>query len=1285
MGLGNGQLSDKQLTLSSSKQAGKMSDVRFGGEHFWQPLVLDNKQFIQVDFLGPRNISGLIFASDIQVQVTEVKVEFSNDGLNWIPIGSQQVTFQTKNSTTTVKDVRVFLATLHRRVLVPVFCAGQEDNAYAPGTTFRNENCEECLCKIGGVADCRPKNCTLFACPKNNMQKFAARGEGLCECKCRECPAGERLCPTSNDCTKIDKWCDGVRDCADDELDCPTLMSITTTPNPEMTTTETPEREARCFAIGRTVKTFDGTHFKYDFCDNTMLADRKKNFSVNLKKICNTSNGTVCTRVLVLLFRHQSKRHELILHSNFTAFFNGRRFSVQQMDRILRRMKNFRMDIFKMGNSVVLLHDHDEIGEIRVVWNSQQHLRIAVTGEALNNVFGMCGSFDDNQANDYVLPGGGSALVSQVFGDSWANKATKCPDPVPCSEDLQRKSWEICKLIKESPFESCSSHLDVDQFLSHCAETACQCLQNAGGNLHKMEKCRCSAPQNFATACANVGGSEFSETVTNWRRLYDCPGQCPKGFVHFDCPPDMCQETCTNGGFVDCSDRRSYQLLADTMCFPGCYCPEGLIEKDGACVPPKTCHDMSCEVSTSGQRLIGFDRNPRDFVGNCSHVLVDSPGLQNETIVNGKLVEHGVNLRTDGVDVRYFGENLAEILLILEQVRISFAEENFAIKLSSHVFRDSTGGLCGDKNSTAFSGQALQKYLPGLQICEQEVGDESVKQCSPEAEKLAREICRGIHRPAEHDCLALESPTKYAEMCERELCKFSQESRDELMARSCAIFRQYFSRCEEFGVCVQWRSERYCPGTCSNGRTFQSCRRSCSDVCSSEEPLSKIVDLIDLRSKPTVPGTSCAATGFLEGCFCPGNQLFSVKRNKCVPEHQCNACDEFGHFPGDVWQPDACSNCTCSDVGGIECTVKQCPAAPICGRGQEVMTEAGECCDVHECKAIKILETCAELQKPVCRFGQVLKLVEGDDHACPFYACEPPKQSCIYEHKFRADAQGNVFQVADFLRETKLHPANETWFDGPCNRCKCETASSAADANPVFYPVCVQEVCEDLTELERNYQLELVKSPGKCCPEGYAYKTPSESGTDDCCGKCVKVACLDDSGNVKQPNETWLSSDGCLHYECVLNTAVGQVHTVGGRVECPFFDSQCPEADVHFSPDGCCKLCNSSSLSHANCEAVTIQDQETQKTIADPRSPKRLCKPKYHLSEWKACLGHCESAFSFPTAPVPGIFGEKEKRCSCCQPEASSSINVTWICQDGFEFRAEVKSVSTCQCLPCGY
>ncbi|KAJ8725925.1 hypothetical protein PYW08_004108 [Mythimna loreyi] len=110
--------------------------------------------------------------------------------------------------------------------------------SYPVGSTFRGSNCDECVCKLGGITSCEPvKECK---CAPGLVPKLSP---STCECICEPCPTGTKICPTSKLCLPLDKWCDGLQDCPDDEKDCTTTTPSTpntTVAEPIVVTTETP-------------------------------------------------------------------------------------------------------------------------------------------------------------------------------------------------------------------------------------------------------------------------------------------------------------------------------------------------------------------------------------------------------------------------------------------------------------------------------------------------------------------------------------------------------------------------------------------------------------------------------------------------------------------------------------------------------------------------------------------------------------------------------------------------------------------------------------------------------------------------------------------------------------------------------------------------------------------------------------------------------------------------------------------------------------------------------------
>ncbi len=114
MGLSNGQLADSQIIVSSMNPLQKIAHTRLGSPKFWRPALEDPRQYIivgsfrkyslmelyykntrqyvsviltvspfQIDFWGPRSLSGVSFNSESSRMVTKVKVEYSQDKTHW--------------------------------------------------------------------------------------------------------------------------------------------------------------------------------------------------------------------------------------------------------------------------------------------------------------------------------------------------------------------------------------------------------------------------------------------------------------------------------------------------------------------------------------------------------------------------------------------------------------------------------------------------------------------------------------------------------------------------------------------------------------------------------------------------------------------------------------------------------------------------------------------------------------------------------------------------------------------------------------------------------------------------------------------------------------------------------------------------------------------------------------------------------------------------------------------------------------------------------------------------
>lgn len=103
-------------------------------------------------------------------------------------------------------------------------------------------------------------------------------------------------------------------------------------------------------------------------------------------------------------------------------------------------------------------------------------------------VKGLCGNYNDNEADDFQTPSGGLAEASaNIFGDSWRyftinsviflwlalfifRLQSYCPEALEltdtCADKPDRKVWAVkkCGVLKSSVFAPCHSEVPLDSY-----------------------------------------------------------------------------------------------------------------------------------------------------------------------------------------------------------------------------------------------------------------------------------------------------------------------------------------------------------------------------------------------------------------------------------------------------------------------------------------------------------------------------------------------------------------------------------------------------------------------------------------------------------------------------------------------------------------------------------------------------------------------------------------------------------------------------------------------------
>uniref|UniRef100_M3Y4X2 Mucin 5AC, oligomeric mucus/gel-forming n=1 Tax=Mustela putorius furo TaxID=9669 RepID=M3Y4X2_MUSPF len=193
---------------------------------------------------------------------------------------------------------------------------------------------------------------------------------------------------------------------------------------------------------------------------------------------------------------------------------------------------------------------------------------------------GLCGNFNQNQADDFRTLSGVVEGTAAAFANTWKTQAS-CPnvknsfeDPCSLSVENERYAQRWCSRLTDprGPFAQCHVAVNPGTFYSNCMFDTCNC--------EKSEDCLCAALSSYVHACASKG-----VLLRGWR-----DGVCAKPMA--TCPKSLtyqysistCQPTCRARSHEDITCGISFVPV------DGCTCPNGtFLDEAGKCVPATSC------------------------------------------------------------------------------------------------------------------------------------------------------------------------------------------------------------------------------------------------------------------------------------------------------------------------------------------------------------------------------------------------------------------------------------------------------------------------------------------------------------------------------------------------------------------------------------------------------------------------------------------------------------------------------------------------------------------------
>jgi len=225
---------------------------------------------------------------------------------------------------------------------------------------------------------------------------------------------------------------------------------------------------------------------------------------------------------------------------------------------------------------------------IGVYWDGSR-VDITVATVWQGHLCGLCGNYNNNETDDFMLPNGTLTASSNEFGGAWlyANTTPTCGElqPIPvCEDSVMSEAESRCAELTSGDFSMCNSVVDPVSFVEGCKLDYCSC------SAEDREECYCNSLSAYVAVCALNG-----VVRSNWRDMFcrkfivesslinhihlvTLAIRCPPGMKYDQCGP-VCPQTCDTDTDEDCIGG----------CIAGCFCQNGQVLSNGFCIDRNDC------------------------------------------------------------------------------------------------------------------------------------------------------------------------------------------------------------------------------------------------------------------------------------------------------------------------------------------------------------------------------------------------------------------------------------------------------------------------------------------------------------------------------------------------------------------------------------------------------------------------------------------------------------------------------------------------------------------------
>ncbi|XP_078538899.1 mucin-5B-like [Lissotriton helveticus] len=232
--------------------------------------------------------------------------------------------------------------------------------------------------------------------------------------------------------------------------------------------------------------------------------------------------------------------------------------------------------IFKTSTDYITVQSTLQI-QMDIQLKPAMQLFLSVDSSYQEQLSGLCGNFNNQQADDLLTASGVVEDSASAFANSWKTQAS-CPDSTdtfidPCSTSSNKEQYakHWCSLLNGDVFAPCSLIVDATPYYKNCIYDTC--------NSESSEDALIAILSAYTKRCTDQG-----VVLPEWRSLITDPSaNCPKSMV-FSNAVRYCNTTCLS--------LTRWDSLCDMAKIPvqGCGCPEGtFLDSYDMCVLPDSC------------------------------------------------------------------------------------------------------------------------------------------------------------------------------------------------------------------------------------------------------------------------------------------------------------------------------------------------------------------------------------------------------------------------------------------------------------------------------------------------------------------------------------------------------------------------------------------------------------------------------------------------------------------------------------------------------------------------